>query len=190
MELQDYYQKAINFAGLKHADQKIPGSNKSYIVHLSNVAMEIFLASQHNHEFHQEGFDLQFAVQVALLHDVLEDTSTTFEEIEEVFDVNIARAVLALTKNGKIPPDKQIPDSLTRIKSQPKEVWAVKLADRISNLQKPPAHWDTNKMIDYKKIAGIILLQLRGGNQYLEHRLHQKIMDYNQFTPPDLIQHP
>ena len=183
MELQDYYQKAINFAGLKHADQKIPGSNTSYMVHLSNVAMEIILASQHNHEFHQEGFDLPFAVQVALLHDVLEDTATSFDEIEEAFDVNIARAVLALTKNVELPPAKQIPDSLTRIKSQPKEVWAVKLADRISNLQKPPVHWDTNKMIDYKKMAGIILLQLRGGNQYLENRLQQKILEYNQFVP-------
>lgn len=189
MELQDYYQKAINFAGLKHGDQKIPGSNMSYMVHLSNVAMEIFLASQHNHEFHQEGFDRQFAIQIALLHDVLEDTPATFEEIEEAFGINIARAVLALTKNEELPTVKQIPDSLNRIKSQPKEVWAVKLADRISNLQKPPAHWDTNKMIDYKKTAGIILLQLRGGNQYLENRLHQKIMDYNHFIP-GLIQQP
>lgn len=189
MELQDYYQKALNFTGLKHADQKIPGSNSSYMVHLSNVSMEIILASQHNHEFHQEGFDLQFAVQVALLHDILEDTPTTFEEIEEAFGLDIADAVLALTKNEQLPPAQQIPDSLNRIKSQPMEVWAVKLADRISNLQKPPAHWDTNKMIDYKKMAGIILLQLRGGNQYLENRLQQKIIDYNQFIP-ELKQQP
>lgn len=189
MELQDYYQEAINFAGDKHTDQKIPGSNRSYMVHLSNVAMEIILASQHDHEFHQEGFDLQFAVQIALLHDVLEDTSATFEEIEDAFGINIARAVLALTKNEQLPPAKQIPDSLNRIKSEPKEVWAVKLADRISNLQRPPAHWDTNKMIDYKKMAGIILLQLRGGNQYLENRLQQKIIDYNQFIP-GLVQQP
>ena len=183
MELQDYYQKAIRFAGLKHEDQKIPGSNQSYMVHLSNVAMEIILASQHDHEFHQPGFDRQFAVQVALLHDVLEDTATTFDEIKSAFGLNIARAVLALTKNEELPMSQQIPDSLARIKLEPKEVWAVKLADRISNMQKPPAHWDTNKMIDYKKMAGIILLQLRGGNQYLENRLHQKIMDYNQFIP-------
>ncbi len=176
MDLQDYYQKAINFAGEKHADQKIPGSNTSYMVHLSNVAMEVLEASRHS-----QGFDAQFAVQTALLHDLLEDTSTTFEQIRENFGVNIAKAVLALSKNEQLPASKQIQDSLNRIKSEPKEVWAVKLADRISNMQKPPQHWDKNKINDYKKMAGIILLQLKGGNEYLEHRLLKKIEAYNQY---------
>lgn len=177
MELQDDYQKAISFAGIKHADQLIPGSDISYMVHLSNVAMEIILANEHSPDF-----DRHFAVQVALLHDLLEDTPTTFDEIKLAFGINIASAVLALTKNEKLPLSQQIPDSLNRIKSQPKEVWAVKLADRISNMQRPPELWDANKVIDYKKTAGIILLQLRGGNKYLENRLHQKILEYNQFV--------
>ena len=176
MDLQDYYQKAINFAGEKHADQKIPGSNASYMVHLSNVAMEVLEASRHS-----QAFDLQFAVQTALLHDLLEDTSATFEEIRENFGLNIAKAVLALSKNEQLPASEQIQDSLKRIKSEPKEVWAVKLADRISNMQKPPQHWDINKINDYKKMAGIILLQLKGGNAYLEQRLFKKIEAYNQY---------
>jgi (p)ppGpp synthase/HD superfamily hydrolase len=36
-------------------------------------------------------------------------------------------------------------DSLNRTKQLQKEVWAVKLADRITNLQTPPTHWDTVK---------------------------------------------
>jgi (p)ppGpp synthase/HD superfamily hydrolase len=183
MDVQVYYQKAINFAGKKHADQNIPGSNTNYMVHLSNVAMEILLASKCGPDSHREDFDCEFAVQVALLHDVLEDTSTTFDEIKEVFGANIARAVLALSKNEALPVSQQILDSLYRIKLEPKEVWAVKLADRISNLQKPPQHWDTNKITDYHKMAGIILLQLKGGNAYLENRLYQKIVDYNEFIP-------
>lgn len=181
MDVQAYYQKAISFAGEAHKDQKIPGSHMSYMVHLSNVAMEIILASEHSPNRYSEGFDRQFAVQVALLHDVLEDTSTTFDEIKNEFGANIAKAVLALSKNETLPLSAQIPDSLARIKLEPKEVWAVKLADRISNLQKPPQHWDTNKIIDYKKTAGIILLQLKGGNEYLENRLRQKIIDFDQF---------
>ena len=178
MELQRLYQKALAFAGEKHGDQKVPGTQSSYLVHLSNVAMETMIAA-----LHTDDFDLAFAVQVALLHDVLEDTSTTFDEIEEVFDGNIARAVLALSKNESLPISQQISDSLSRIKLEPKEVWAVKLADRISNLQKPPQHWDMNKIIDYKKMAGIILFQLKGGNTYLENRLHQKIIDYQAYMP-------
>ena len=90
MELQHHYQKALNFAGHKHGDQKVPGSNSSYMVHLSNVAMEILLAAQHDDEIDNPGFD-------------------------------------------------------------------------------------------YKIMASLILLQLRGGNQYLENRLYQKIIEYNQF---------
>lgn len=176
MDVQDSYQKAIAFASEKHRGQKVPGTESSYIMHLSNVAMETMIAAHYT-----EHFDLEFAVQVALLHDVLEDTSTTFDEIKDAFGRNIARAVLALSKNKSIPASQQISDSLSRIKLEPKEVWAVKLADRISNLQKPPQHWDMNKIIDYNKMAGIILLQLKGGNAYLEQRLEEKIFYYNQY---------
>lgn len=180
MELQDYYQKAINFAADKHTDQKVPGTERSYLIHLTTVAMEVLVASEHS-----PGFDRQFAMQIALLHDVLEDTATTFDEIKDEFGVNIAKGVLALSKNKELPASEQIPDSLARIKLEPKEVWAVKLADRISNMQKPPPHWELNKIINYKKMAGIILLQLKGRNPYLENRLHLKIMEYNQFIPSE-----
>lgn len=176
MELQSLYQKAIAFAGSKHQDQKIPGTQSSYLVHLSNVAMETMMAAQHT-----DDFDLSFAVQVALLHDVLEDTSTTFDELKAIFGQKIADAVLALSKDETLENDAQIPDSLERIKLQPKEVWAVKLADRISNMQEPPEHWDNNKRIAYLLMACVILSTLKGGNTYLEKRLEEKILAYDQY---------
>lgn len=176
MDLQEDYQKAIKFAGEKHAGQKITGSETSYLVHVSNVAMEIILASQHRHDF-----DVNFAVQVALLHDVLEDTATSFEEIKSAFGFQIADAVLALSKNPGLKPEEQIPDSLARIKLQPLEVWSVKLADRISNMQEPPAHWDRNKRIAYQLAARMILMQLKDANHYLEQRLEAKILAYDAF---------
>jgi len=176
MDLQTLYQKAINFAGEKHGDQKISGSESSYLIHLSNVAMEVILASQHKHDF-----DVNFAVQVALLHDVFEDTPTGFEELKSVFGFRIADAVLALSKNTDLAPEEQIPDSLARIRLQSKEVWAVKLADRISNMQEPPSHWDNNKRIAYQLMARMILLKLKDSNAYLEKRLEEKIVAYDQY---------
>jgi len=176
MNLQDHYQKAIAFAGEKHADQKIPGSNASYLLHLSNVAMEVMVASQYS-----EDFDLALATQVALLHDVLEDTQTTMGELEDHFGTEIAESVLALTKNEKLGASDQIPDSLIRIRELPKEIWAVKLADRISNMQKPPSHWDRNQTNYYRIMAEEILQQLEGGNEYLEKRLKGKILEYGQY---------
>lgn len=178
MELQSIYQKTIKFAAKKHADQNqvIPGTNLPYVVHLSNVTMEIIFASQETKEF-----NTAFAIQVALLHDILEDTETIFKELAEEFDTEIAEAVLALTKNPEIPKEERMMDSLTRIKKLSKEVWAVKLADRITNLQIPPQHWDSEKIKEYYKQALQILDSLEGGNEYLEKRLSERIQDYSKY---------
>ncbi len=176
MDFQTAYQKAISFAGDKHTDQYIPGSESSYMVHLSNVAMETMIAAGHTNDF-----DLNFAVQVALLHDVLEDTPCTFEELQVAFGIKIADGVLALSKNEALETEAQIPDSLVRIKLLPKEIWTVKLADRTSNMQAPPKHWDNNKRMGYLSMARIILCELKGGNTYLEKRLEEKIIAYDQY---------
>jgi (p)ppGpp synthase/HD superfamily hydrolase len=175
IELQTKYQKAIKFAAKKHADknQLIPGTNLPYVVHLSNVAMEVLIAAQKTEKFNSE-----LAIQVALLHDILEDTETTFDEVSNEFGKEIAQAVLALTKNSKMPKEERMDDSLNRIKELPKEVWAVKLADRITNLQVPPEHWSFEKITEYQKQAVLIYNSLKGGNEYLENRLWEKILDY------------
>jgi guanosine-3',5'-bis(diphosphate) 3'-pyrophosphohydrolase len=69
-------------------------------------------------------------------------------------------------------------DSLQRIKAQPKEVRAVKLADRITNLQPPPKHWTVNKMQAYQKEALLILEKLKDTNDYLENRLKEKCREH------------
>ncbi len=173
-EVQTLYQDAIRFATLKHQEkrQKVKGTKLPYVVHLSNVAMEIFMAAPHSQDF-----SLIYAVQVALLHDTIEDTETTFEEIKDSFGEDIAIAVLALSKDDNLPKDKQISDSLSRIKKLQTEVWAVKLADRITNLQPPPVNWSRATNIRYLKESQIILDELKEGNYYLAKRLEAKISE-------------
>ncbi|MEI7421910.1 MAG: HD domain-containing protein [Prolixibacteraceae bacterium] len=176
MELQTSYQEAIKFATTKHLEQKqlVPGTELPYVVHLSNVAMEILVAG-----LQTDKFETGFAVQVALLHDTLEDTSTTRKELETRFGKEVAQAVSALSKNLKLPKAKQMADSLKRIKKLRPEVWAVKLADRITNLQSPPPHWDQWKINKYCDEAILILATLRKGNDYLAGRLERMIMEYS-----------
>ncbi|WP_294287554.1 HD domain-containing protein [uncultured Chryseobacterium sp.] len=176
MSLQDIYQNTIQFAAQKHTEinQTIPGTNLPYVVHLSNVAMEILVAAGQS-----ESFNTGLAVQLALLHDVLEDTGATFEELSEKFGKAVAEGVLALTKDAELPKDERMADSLKRIRQQPREVWAVKLADRITNLQKPPHFWTPEKIEKYRQEATMILKELRGGNTFLENRLQSKIENYN-----------
>ena len=175
-DIQSLYQEAIKFAAIRHGDQKVKGTTYSYIVHLSNVAMEVILAASHT-----RNFDLEFAVQVALLHDTIEDTSTSFDEIKDLFGTEIATAVMALSKNEDLPKDQQIPDSLRRIKKLRKEVWAVKLGDRITNLQLPPSNWTRDHRITFHKESEIVLRELREGNEYLAARLLEKIKEYSEY---------
>lgn len=176
MNAQTIYQDTIKFAAAKHIEQKVPGTELPYLVHLSNVAMEIIIAS-----FHSDNFNLGFAVQVALLHDTIEDTSADFEELENKFGPEVANAVNALTKNEALPKEQRMQDCMTRIKAMAPEVWAVKLADRITNLQPPPPHWSKEKIMKYQDEARMILRELEIGNSYLAGRLRGKIEEYGDY---------
>lgn len=176
MDVQSLYQTAIKFAADKHKEQKVPGTELPYVVHLSNAAMEIFMAA-----IHTPDFNLNLAIPTALLHDAIEDTNTTADEIEALFGTTVTESVLALTKNKNLPNDQSMSDSLERIKQQPKEVWAVKLADRITNLQQPPAHWNNDKKKEYLEEAGAIYEALKDGNEYLANRLRIKTQEYERY---------
>ena len=75
----------------------------------------------------------------------------------------------------------QINDSIERIRKQPKEIWMVKLSDRITNLQHPPKNWDKEKITKYGDEAILILENLGKANQYLAGRLKIKIAEYRQY---------
>ncbi|GDX53492.1 phosphohydrolase [Bacteroidota bacterium] len=178
METQTLYQNAIKFATAKHEEksQKVKGTELPYVVHLSNVAMEILIAAPAT-----ENFNLDFAIQVALLHDTLEDTQTEFSELESEFGSDVANAVNALSKNKAVPKADQMNDSIARTKKLQPEVWAIKLADRITNLQPPPQNWSDEKRLKYQEQARIILSELGSGNSFLAKRLAIKIEEYGNY---------
>src|SRR5581483_5697870 len=123
----DLYVRAVRFAAIAHGAQKMPGLEVPYIAHPCQVAAEVILALQKEPHDNPD-----LAVACALLHDVVEDTPVKLEEIETAFGAAIAKGVSALTKDSTLPKERQMKDSLARIVLQPKEVWMVKLADRIS----------------------------------------------------------
>jgi (p)ppGpp synthase/HD superfamily hydrolase len=179
--VQDLYQNAIRFAAEKHGQQTIHGLELPYIVHLSNVAMEIMMMSLQGGN---DMFDLPFAVQVALLHDTIEDTNTTYDVLKQHFGIDIADAVMAMTKNESLSKEQRMPDTISRIKELRKEVWAVKLADRITNMQKPPAIWSQDKRKEYLNEAQLIYNELGEGNEFLAERLKGLIKSYVKYLAP------
>ncbi|NOR28428.1 MAG: HD domain-containing protein [Lutibacter sp.] len=175
--IQDTYQKAIKFAGEKHCNQKVPGTNSNYLLHLSNVAMEILMAYNAD-----SNFDLDFTIQVALLHDTIEDTETSFDEIKNEFGEKVALGVEALTKNNHLASkNEKMIDSLNRINKLDKEVGMAKLADRITNLQEPPSYWSKDKTINYLEEAKMLHKMLHNKNEYLNMRLKNKINEYKKY---------
>lgn len=171
------YQKAIKFAGEAHGDQRIPGSKLPYVVHLSNVCQEFFLAWQQ-----AASFDINAAMCMALLHDCIEDAGVSYLQLKEIFGTPVADGVSALTKNPKILKADRMADSLTRIqKLQAPEAGIVKMADRITNLQEPPAFWPAEKRRAYQSEAREILERLSGRNTAIEQRLAKCIDEYARY---------
>jgi len=174
---QDLLQKAWNFACNAHNGQSVPGSDLPYVNHIGNVMMEAMTVATKD--------DVKrpvLLVQVAILHDTLEDTHTTCNELSWAFGVPVAKGVMALTKDESLHSKREMmADSIRRIKKQPKEVWMVKLCDRIVNLQPPPQHWDKVKIVAYRDEAILIANELGGASQALAERLQEKITSYGQY---------
>ena len=170
---QDTYLTTYRFAADAHLGQLVPGTEISYSMHLSIVSMEVIAALRH-----EPGHDEDLAVQCALLHDVIEDTSVTYEQVLAEFGPSVAEGVRALTKSDTLEKARRMADSLERIRLQPGEVWMVKLADRICNLQPPPDYWTVEKRMAYCEEARQILTALGSAGPYLAGRLQTKIDAY------------
>lgn len=177
----DNLQETWYLVSKLHQGQKYGGDVKGlqieYINHLGSVAFEIIQSL-----FYDATIDADLAITCALLHDTIEDTTITFDEIKDLFGLQVANGVLALTKDNNIL-DKlvQMKDSLLKIKQEPKEVWSVKMADRICNLYAPPYYWSLEKRKEYYKESVLIYDTLKDGNIYLAERLKEKIENYKLF---------
>jgi (p)ppGpp synthase/HD superfamily hydrolase len=174
---QDLYVKALHFAARAHGDQRTP-TGLPYVVHVSLVAMEVIAALQA-----EPGHDDDLAVAGALLHDVLEDTATTVEDIAAAFGPRVAAGVSALTKSAALDKPAAMRDSLARILEQPSEIAIVKLGDRVTNLAPPPPRWGAAKVAAYRAEAQLILDALGAASPFLSARLAERIRTYPPGSP-------
>ncbi len=181
---QDLYIQTYRFAAHAHRWQKVPGTSLPYIMHLSFVAMEMLAAAAS-----ENIGDSNLAVQCALLHDTLEDTRVRYEQLQENFGQAVADGVLALTLKKRLPRPAQMPECLERIQAQRPEIWMVKLADRITNLQPPPPHWSLSRIQDYHRESQGILEVLGSASAFLAERLRRMIVAYSAFADPGNLHH-
>lgn len=163
---------AIQFATTAHGNQMRKGATPvPYIFHPLDVANEVLFYSG------LEGKELEKAVILGILHDTVEDTIATLDDIEEQFGREIRDGVSALTKDETLPREEQMPENLVRLKAAPRFVQAPKLADRTSNLKSFPAMWDREKIAAYLDEGLLIANVLGDASETQCARLLMRIAD-------------
>lgn len=178
----DRYVEALRLAATLHAGQVVKGTTLPYLVHVTSVAAETVVGVEADRALVR---DPDLAIVCALLHDTLEDTAgspdarTALEvELAARFGAAVAEGVAALSKDDRLPKADRMADSLRRIREQPREVWMVKLADRITNLAPPPADWSPAKRAAYRAEAIVIADALGEASPTLHARLRARIAGY------------
>lgn len=169
----DGYRRALAFAAEAHHEQKVPGGEIPYVVHPTEVCAEVLAALSV-----ERWDDGDLAVLCALLHDTVEDTPRTRADVAAAFGEAVADGVMALSKDASLPKSEAMADSLRRIRTQPREVWCVKLADRVVNLSAPPPYWKPEKIAAYRTEAVAIADALGEASPWLHARLRSKIAAY------------
>lgn len=171
MFCQDNYTSILRYAARAHAKQ-VTFEDLPYITHVVGVTNEVIHACIES-KIDDEKTNL--AISVSLLHDIIEKTRTTYDDIFNKFGFDIAEGVDSLSKNYDLDKKEQFSDSMERLLTQPYEIQMIKLADRINNLCVEPEFWDEDEIEDYLKESKLIYSCFKNSNVYLADRLNEKI---------------
>ena len=163
--------RAYHFAAGKHVAQRRKGeAAEPYINHLTEVAHMVAEATQ--------GHDPE-AVIAAVLHDCVEDTETTFAELEAAFGPRVAALVGEVTDDKSL--EKQVRKDLQVEHAAHASPAAkmIKLADKTSNLRSmaasPPAGWSDQRRMEYVAWAGRVVDACRGASPWLESQFDEAV---------------
>ncbi len=156
--------KALAFAAHKHRDQRRKDAEASpYINH--PIALANLLVNE-------GGVTDVEVLCAALLHDTVEDTATTPEELADAFGARVAGIVAEVTDDQRLPKAERKRLQIEHAAGLTPEAKLVKLADKICNLRdvatRPPAHWDLARRREYFEWAKKVVDGVRGAHPRLE----------------------
>ena len=156
--------KAAQFAAEKHRHQRRKDAHASpYINHPIELAK--LLANE-------GGITDAEVLCAALLHDTIEDTETTAEELRAEFGDAIADIVLEVTDDKTLSKEDRKRLQIEHAPHASHKAKLVKLADKICNLrdvaERPPAKWDRARQREYFDWAKRVIDGVRGAHPRLE----------------------
>jgi len=165
--------EAVNFAARKHHGQiRKDQSSSPYITHPIAVARVIWQVG---------GVEDDLTLISAILHDTLEDTDTTENEIKEHFGEDALLVVLEVSDDktqGKMERKRQQVIHAPHLSEAAK---LIKLSDKLVNcrdiLQSPPKNWTLSRRREYIQWAADVVAEIRGTNDALESAFDQMMRD-------------
>lgn len=164
---------ALQFAAERHRDQRRKGIEASpYINH--PIAVTRLLAEV-------GGVSDPVLLQAAILHDTVEDTETTLDELEARFGPEVRRVVEEVTDNKSLPKQERKRLQIEHAPQRSNRAKQLKLADKSSNLldiaHRPPKNWTAERKLDYFDWAEQVVEGCRGVNPALEARFDEVIKE-------------
>jgi guanosine-3',5'-bis(diphosphate) 3'-pyrophosphohydrolase len=136
---------AVMFAAERHKNQRRKDVDASpYINH--PIALAHLLASTGD-------VDDPVILQAAVLHDTIEDTDTTAEELQARFGEEVTSIVLEVTDDKTLPPQVRKELQVEHAAHKSRGAALIKLADKTCNLRdivnSPPADWSLSRRQEY-----------------------------------------
>jgi guanosine-3',5'-bis(diphosphate) 3'-pyrophosphohydrolase len=154
---------AIAFAANKHRISRKNVEASPYINHPIALAHVLAIeAKVHDDEI----------LVAAILHDTLEDTETSFEELRERFGLPIAETVAEVTDDKSLPRQRRKALQIEHAPHLSRRAKLIKLADKICNLRdvasSPPHDWPLQRRREYFDWAKQVVDGVRGAHPKLE----------------------
>lgn len=158
--------KAADFAARAHRKQRRKDEEATpYVNHVIEVA---YLLAQAGCE--------PEVVAAGLLHDTIEDTGVTYEELAGEFGSRIADLVASVTDDKSLPKLVRKEKQVEHARAASADVGAIKTADKTSNLRSihaaPPAGWSIERRIEYVAWAHRVVTSLPEPNEALMAEYH------------------
>jgi guanosine-3',5'-bis(diphosphate) 3'-pyrophosphohydrolase len=161
--------RATTFAAEKHKNQSRKNAGGTpYINH--PVAVAELLARE-------GGVDDVTVLVAAVLHDTIEDTQTSLEELKNLFGPEVAGVVAEVTDDKLRPKAERKRLQIEHAAELSARAKLVKLADKICNVrdvaEDPPKDWPLARRQEYFDWAKSVIDRLRGVNKPLESKFDQ-----------------
>ena len=121
------------------------------------------------------------ALQAGMLHDTVEDTETSPDELAERFGLVVRDLVLEVTDDKSLEKQERKRRQIEKAPHLSPRAKIIKLADKISNLtdimESPPAHWTLERKRQYLVWSKQVVDGCRGHNILLEKTYDARVVE-------------